>query len=579
MNPTLALCTGLMAAIVTLEGCGGSDDAPAPPPPAPPPAPAAKVLTETDCSALATAPSVSNAPVIASAAWVEAGTQKASQSAADFLPAHCVLKGTVNPRTGSDGVAYGVQFELRLPAQWNARFFFQGGSGTDGSLSAAYGTINSADGGNNVALTQGYAVVSTDGGHQNSLLTTTAAFGADNQARIDYGYNAIDKTATTAKSLIGIAYGRAPDRSYFVGCSNGGRQGMQFSQLFPDYFDGIVAGDPVMDLGSITAAEVYGLQQIAAISPKDASGNPLYYQAYSATDRQLYTKAYLQACDANDGVVDGMVQDAGACHFDPSVLQCAGAKNDTCLSAGQVSALKAIVGGPMLASGEKASVPGYLTTRETPVEGYPLDYGWMSPAGQPTRLFGTATSPPGDIALGGTQIPYLHMSPPDPSFDPLAIQWDTYVDRMTVNAPWLSTRLDLSAYKARGGKMIFYHGASDPGPTVANTTRYYQRLAALNGGYAETQKFARYFQIPGMGHCSGGPATDSFDQLAAIVAWVEKGTAPDTLTASARSNNTALTTVTPAIPAGRTRPLCPYPTHAAYKGSGSVDDAANFSCK
>ena len=579
MKPTLALCTGLMAAIVSLEGCGGSDDTPAAPPPAPAPPPVAKVLSASDCSALVSATSVTNAPVMMSAVWVAADTQKASSTAATFLPAHCVIKGTVNPRTGSDGVAYGIQFELRLPAQWNDRFFFQGGGGTDGSLGAAYGTINSADGGANVALTQGYAVVSTDGGHQNALLTTTAAFGVDNQARIDYGYNAIDKTATTAKSLIGIAYGKAPDHSYFVGCSNGGRQGMQFSQMFPDYFDGIVAGDPVMDLGSITAAEVWGLQQIAAISPKDVNGNPLWYQSYSASDRQLYTNAYLQACDANDGVVDGMVQDAGTCRFDPSVLQCSGAKNDSCLSAGQVSALKAIVGGPTLASGEKMSAPGYLTARETPVEGYPLDYGWMAPTGQPTRLLGSATSPPGDIALGGTQIPYLHITPPDATFDPLAIQWDSYADRMTVNAPWLSTRLDLSAFKARGGKMFFYHGVSDPGPTVANTTRYYQRLAALNGGYAETQKFARYFQIPGMGHCSGGPTTDSFDQLAAIVEWVENGTAPDKLIAKARSNNTALTSVTPAIPAGRTRPLCPYPAHAAYKGSGSVDDAENFSCQ
>ncbi|MDB5998429.1 MAG: feruloyl esterase, partial [Rhizobacter sp.] len=425
---------------------------------------------------------------------------------------------------------------------------------------------------------QGYAVVSTDGGHENALLTTTAAFGVDTQARIDYGYNAIDKTAVTAKSVIGAVYGKAPDRSYFVGCSNGGRQGMQFSQRFPTYFDGIVAGDPVMDLGSITAAEVWGLQKISSLVAKDPAGNPLWFQAYSAADRKLYTDAYLAACDASDGVADGMVQDASACHFDVSQLQCTGAKNDSCWSAAQVQAVRDIVGGPVTASGQRMSVPGYLAKRETPVEGYPLDFGWMSPAGQPTRLLGSATTPPGDLALGGAQIPYLHMTPPVPAYDPLAIVWDDYADRMTVNPPWLSTRLNISAYAAKG-KMIFYHGASDPGPTIANTTRYYQQLAAQNGGFDETKKFARFFPIPGMGHCSGGPATDSFDPLAAIVAWVENGTAPDVLVAKARANNTALAAVTPAIPANRTRPLCAFPLHAKYKGSGSVDDAANFSCQ
>jgi feruloyl esterase len=560
---------GILFALAACGGGGGGDAIPAP-------APTAKVLSASDCAALATQ-SFTNSPVVASTAWVDANTLKATAAATTFLPAHCVVKGTINPRTGSDGVAYGIQFELRLPSQWNSRFFFQGGSGTDGSLASAYGTINPADGSLNVALTQGYAVVSTDGGHENALLSTTSAFGADNQARIDYGYNAIDKTATTAKSIIGAVYGKAPDRSYFVGCSNGGRQGMQFSQKFPGYFDGIVAGDPVMDLGSITAAEVWGLQQIIAIAPSVA-GVPQYSLAFSASDRQLYTDAYLHACDAADGVVDGMVQDASTCHFDVSTLQCPGAKTSACWSPQQVQAVRNIVGGPADQNGFDTYAPGYLRTRETVVQGYPLDFGWMSPAGQPTRLLGTTTSAPGDIALGGTQIPYMHITPPDPTFNPLTIDWLTYPDKMTVAAPWLSTQIDLSAFTARSGKIIFFHGSSDPGPSVANTVRYYEQLAALNGGFAATQKFARLFQIPGMGHCSGGPATDSFDPLAAIVAWVESGATPERIVATARASNTALTAVTPAIPAGRTRPLCPFPAHAAYSGNGNVDDAANCTC-
>jgi len=340
MHATLSRCAALTTALLALQARGGSDDAPPPrPSPAPPPA-AAKVLAASDCNALAHASGIANGPVISATTWVEADTQKAAAGAAAFLPAHCIVRGTIDPRNGRDGVAYGIGFELRLPARWNSRFFFQGGSGTDGTLAPAYGTINSADGASNVALMQGYAVVSTDGGHENALLKTSAAFGVDPQARIDYGYDAIDRTATTAKSLLAAAYGKGADHSYFVGCSNGGRQGMQFSQRFPGSFDGIVAGDPVMDLGAITAAEVWGLQQVAAIAPKDASGATLWHEAYSASDRQLYTNAYLKACDAADGVVDGMVQNAAACHFDPATLQCSGSKTDGCLSAAQVAALR-----------------------------------------------------------------------------------------------------------------------------------------------------------------------------------------------------------------------------------------------
>lgn len=574
---SLKLCVSLAAALMALEGCGGSDDAPAaPPPPAPPPT--AKALTAADCTALA-AKTYDNTPVFASATWVEDGTQKAAASATAFLPAHCVVRGTINPRTGSDGIPYGIMFELKLPAQWNKRFFFQGGGGTDGSVQPANGIINSADGSNNVALSQGYAVVSTDGGHENSTLSNPAAFGLDPQARIDWGYNGIDKTATTAKSIIRGAYGVAPDHSYFVGCSTGGRQGMQFMQLFPSYFDGVVAGSPVMDLGSISAATVWGLQSVAALVPKDAGGNPLWSQSFSASDQKLFTDAYMNQCDALDGVKDGMVQNPAACHFDPAVLTCSGAKDSSCWTAAQVAAVKRVVGGPVTSSGGPVLVPGYSFVHESAIQGYPLDGNWMTQAGQAGRLVGTATSPPGNLTQGAAAIPYLYITPPDPSFKPLDINWDTYPDRMTVNSPWLSTSLDLAAFKSRGGKVIFSHGTGDPGPSYANTVNYYTRLTQLNGGESETQKFARLFLVPSMGHCSGGPAADSYDPLAAIVNWVENGVAPDSIVAKTRAANTALTAVTPVIPAARTRPLCTYPKTAAYKGSGSAEDAANFSCQ
>jgi feruloyl esterase len=564
------------ALLLSLAACfGGGDDDDAP---TPPPAGGARTLSEAACTSVGSR-TYTNSPVFGASRWVAEGTEKAATTATTALPAHCVVQGTIAPRTGVGGVPYGIQFELRMPAAWNGRFFFQGGGGTDGSVSPATGIINSADGGNNVALSQGYAVVSTDGGHQNSTLATTAAFGADPQARIDWGYNAIDKTAVTAKSIIQGSYGAAPDKSYFLGCSNGGRQGMMFTQRFPDAFDGVVAGAPVMDLGSITAAEIWGLQQFAKAAPRDSTGGIVWSQSFSPADRQLFTDAYVKTCDATDGVADGMVQNPFACSFDPAVLQCTGAKNDTCWTPTQVAAVKATVAGPVTSSGGPVRVPSYSLPRETPVEGYVIDTGWMTPSGQPSRLIGTATSLPGDFAFGAVQVPYLHITPPDPTFDPLGINWDTYPNRMTIDPPWLSTRVDISAFKARGGKMIFYHGISDPGPSVSNTINYYNRLVQLNGGLTPTQAFARLFMVPAMTHCSGGPSTDSFDQLSAIVNWVEKGVAPEQIVAKARAANASgLTSVKPAIPADRTRPLCAYPKTAVYK-SGDVEKAESFACQ
>jgi feruloyl esterase len=354
---------------------------------------------------------------------------------------------------------------------------------------------------------------------------------------------------------------------------------MQFMQLHPDYFDGVVAGSPVLDLGAISADTVWALQQFGGLAPKDASGTPQWSLSFSAADQALYTNAYLKQCDALDGVADGMVQNPSACHFDPASLQCPGAKDASCWSAAQVAAVKAVVGGPVDSTGGRVRVPGYSLLRENPIEGYPLDAGWMLSSGQAGRNVGTATTPPGNLAQGAAAIPYLYLTTPNPSFNPLTINWDSYPDLLLINAPWLSNSPDLAAYKARGGKVIFTHGTADPGPTYANTVNFFNRMTQLNGGTAGTQGFARLFLVPSMGHCSGGASTDSYDPLQAIVDWVEKGTAPDTLPAKARSGNTLLAAVTPSIPATRTRPLCPYPKTATYKGSGSIDDAASFTCQ
>jgi len=494
------------------------------------------------------------------------------------MPDHCQVQGVVSSRTGVGGIQYGNKFELRLPVAWNGRFMFQGGGGTEGSLPSAFGTAGSAV----PALAQGYAVLTQNGGHDNALLSSGPAFALDPQAQIDYGYGSIDTTTRTSKYLITMFYGRLPSYSYSVGCSTGGKQGMTFSQMFPTYYDGIVAGDPIFNQGANTLSETNALQATAALVGKDpVTGAPLYYQSFSTVDQQLFTSALLEACDALDGLADGVIDNLAACTFDPATyafkttsqpLQCAGAKTASCLTTAQVGAIKRINAGPRNAAGQPVANP--FKPDGTTVAGYAYDGGFMSTnSGIPARDIGTATSAPGNLAFAAVQIPYMWMSPPVPTFDPLTVNYDSDMARMAANSPMVFNSTDLSGFKNRGGKIIFYHGLSDPGPPVLHTQNYYNKLASLNGGVATTQNFARLFLIPNMGHCSGGPATDTFDPLEAIVNWVEKGLAPETIAASGKNFATAPTT--------RSRPLCVFPKTARYTGSvgGDISIASNYSCR
>ena len=284
------------------------------------------------------------ATAITSATYFEASVGGgAGPGALPSLPAHCVVRGAIAPRTGVDGKSYETRFELRLPTDWSGRFFYQGGGGNDGSVGQAIGrNTGSFDG---PALARGFAVVSTDAGHQGG----TPEFGLDPVARIDHAYVAHQRTATTAKAIIARYYGRPPDKSYFVGCSGGGRQGMMFAQRYPDYFDGIVVCAPAMSVSSrATIAAAWDTIAFTSIAPAGADGRPVLSRAFSAADLDLVAKGILAACDAADGVVDGTVQRPTSCRFDPAVLRCPGAKTDACLSADQVAALARVFGGPRI---------------------------------------------------------------------------------------------------------------------------------------------------------------------------------------------------------------------------------------
>lgn len=500
-----------------------------------------------------------------------AGTTTANDVA---LPDHCQVQGIAGAFTGTDGIAYGANFELRMPLNWNGRFMFQGGGGTEGSVPNATGTAGTLS----PTLAKGWAVVTQDGGHLNSVLTaagkSTLDFMANPAGFAENATGSIDKTTQTAKFLINAFYGRPPDRSYHVGCSAGGRQAMFFSQKFPSYYDGIVAGDPVFDLTALTQGEVNALQAIAAIAPKDASGNVQFYQSFSVAEQDLFTSAILDACDALDGAVDGIIDNLPACSFDPATyvfkttgqpLQCAGAKTATCLSAAQVGAIKKINLGPRTSAGLPVVVPS-----GTKVEGYPYDGGFMAPSGIPARDIGTATSAPGNINLGTNQIGYF-ITPQVPGLQPYKTwNFDTDPAKISKSVPVVAISTDLSAFKDRGGKIIWYHGAADPGPSVQYTINYFNSIASQNG---PSQSFAKLYVVPNMGHCSGGPAPDRFDMLTPLVEWVEKGVAPDTIVATGTGFKQAPTT--------RTHPLCAYPKIAKYTGpaGGSIGSASNFTCQ
>ncbi len=532
-----------------LAACGGNDDGPMWPP--------ANGAYSAACTGLVASAKLAGTTLLTS--YLPPDSKRPGGAATGaFLPGHCVVTGSINPRVGVDGKNYAIGFQLSLPDNWNGRFLFLGGGGNDGVLRDT-SLSSSISIGTPSPLGQGFAVVSTDGGH----IGTTASFGADPQARTDHAYNAYDKTAVAAKSLIATHYGRKPDRSYFSGCSGGGRQGMVFSQRFPDYFDAITAGAPAMRVSSgATVAAMWNTIAFNSIAPQDASGNRILSQAFSNADLNLVASAVKSSCDAADGVVDGMVNNTKACQFNPAVLQCSGAKGVDCLSTAQVGALSKVFAGPRNSAGQALYA------------GQPWDPGLAAPGWRAWTL-GSSTKAIPDARYITLMVDALineFFTPPDLSFNPLAFNFDTDPARMAAYSAVYDTYADdkLTAFRQRGGKLLFIHGMSDPIFSAKDTVDYYERLAANNGGMASTQGFARTFLVPGMNHCSGGPATDSFDSIQTMVDWVEKGVAPDTIAARALP--------TQADYPNRTRPLCPYPQFAKYKGTGSVEEASSFAC-
>lgn len=586
-----------LAFTAVLAGCGGGDgllaNVAVEPPPGTPgtPAPGPSALPQLSAATPATFSGTCEnllaqmAGVAPDTTFTLAATAPAGNVSGVATAEHCRLVGRMKQRVSPvDGNTYAIGFEVRAPKQWNGRFFYQANGGTDGSIGTASGGIGGG-GATSTALSKGFAVLSSDAGHTGF----GPGFGLDPQARIDYGYNAVKELTPMAKELLKRMYGKAPDRSYLGGCSNGGRHAFVAAARYADQYDGILAGNAGFNLPTSAVAQLWGAQQFAGVAtatvnttvPVAGGGTttmalPDISTAFTPSELNVVAAAVEARCDALDGAADGIVGDVTACQSAFSLARdvplCAGSRDGTCLSFAQKSVLANIFAGVRNASGQ----PLYAN--------WPFDTGVRGSGWRQWKFTNSVTLSPGATAFVFTVPPQ-----PDPqNFSGLyyALNFDVNVDGPKVyatNATYTEAPMtfmtppnpaNLSTLRDRGAKMMVYHGVSDPTFSFNDTVTWYENLRRANGGNADA--FARLYAVPGMNHCSGGPATDKFDMLDPLVAWVEQGVAPDSVIASARAAN-------PELPAGwsatRTRPLCPWPKVARYKGTGSLESADSFSCQ
>ena len=442
--------------------------------------------------------------------------QSVAAAPATGMPAHCRVAATLTPVPGSR-----IMIEILMPAEnWNGKFQAVGNGGWAGTISR---------GAMAEALKGGYATASTDTGHQGGQ---GAEFALGQPEKVtDFAYRSVHEMTVTAKAVIAAFYARPARLSYFNGCSTGGRQGMMEAQRFPDDYDGIIVGAPVYNMNRLSASNLARQVQII----KDPS------HRLSPEKITLVTDAVLNACDAGDGVRDSIVSNPLACSFDPAVLACKSGDAASCLTAKQIETVK------------QAYSPVKTKTGEA-----------VYPGSSPGFEFGLRM-PEAPLELHFSGFRYIGRQ--NASWDPLTFDLEADLALLQKNGGSIeSTDPNLAAFKARGGKMLFYHGWADPGPAPANTLAYRAAVEQKLGGSQDD--WLRVFLMPGMGHCRGGRGPDEADFIGALDKWRDGGVAP------ARIDAAKLTE-------GRvemTRPLCPYPQVARYKGTGSTNDAANFSC-
>ncbi len=445
------------------------------------------------------------------------------------LPAFCRVTATLTPSSDS-----AIQIEVWLPASgWNGKYQAVGNGGWSGSINRNGMTL---------ALRRGYATSSTDTGHRGG----SASFALGHPEKlIDYAWRSEHEMTLRAKAIIAAFYGSGPKLSYWNGCSAGGKQALKEAQRFPEDFDGIVAGAPASNWTGRAAQSIWVAQ---AVHQDEACYIP-------PAKYGLIHSAALAACDSLDGVTDGVLEDPTRCKFDPKTLECKGVDGPGCLTAPQVEAARKIYGPSIHPGTKRALYPGLQPGSEL---------GWATWGG------------PQPLAIGLDYFKYVVFE--DPKWDFRALDFDRDVaraeklDGARINA----TDPNLKPFFARGGKLIQYHGWSDPQISPGNSVDYYRSVLERLGGASKVRNAYRLFMVPGMGHCGGGEGTSTFDMVTALEQWVEEKRPPDRIVASRVRNGKP----------DRSRPLCPYPQVAVYQGNarlgygaGSTDDEASFVCK
>ena len=461
------------------------------------------------------------------------------------LPAFCRVVANAHPSSDSD-----ITIEVWMPLDnWNGKL--------QGLANGGFaGAINYLELG--ASLQHGYVATGTDTGHTGSPIDAAWALGHPEKI-IDFGYRGIHEMTRVAKLVIPQFYGSAPKRSYFAGCSDGGREALMEAQRYPDDYDGILAGAP--------ANYWTGLLSLAVVDTQAVTVTPASF--IPPAKISIIGKAVVAACDKLDGVADGVLNDPRQCRFDPATIQCKGSEDTIdCLTAPQVTALKTIYAGIQDASG-KAVFPGYLPGAEEGQGGWALWITGPAPAKSLMAYFG----------LGY----YSNMVYDQKNWDYKTFDVNTGMKAATIKTADAlnATNADLSGFRSHGGKLILYHGWNDPAIPALNTVNYYQNVIAKMGRPA-ADSFTRLYMVPGMQHCGGGPGPENFGEALDATSsdpqhniritlenWVEKGTAPSSFVVSKAASANS-----PEI----TRPLCPYPQTAKYKGTGDPNKAENFSC-
>jgi len=440
------------------------------------------------------------------------------------LPAFCRVAATLRPSKDSD-----IKIEVWLPtAGWNGKFQGVGNGGWSGAI--FYDSLMAG-------LQKGYASAGTDTGHAGGPMDGSFALGHPEKV-IDFGYRAVHEMTLKAKAIVAAYYDKSAQYSYWNGCSSGGKQGLKEAQRYPNDYDGIIAGAPANYWTHLNAASVW----VGAATHKDEASfiPPAKYR--------MMHEAAIQACDAVDGLKDGLIDDPRRCHFDPKVLECSGADAPTCLTTPQVEAAKKIYGPTTNPRTGEAIFPGLEPGSEL---------GWELLAGG---------KEPSEIGMAEFRNIVYH----DPHWDWRTLDYDKGValaekvdnNTITANDP------NLKQFFSHGGKLLMYHGWTDPLIAPENSINYYTSVLDKMGGASKAGDSIRLFMVPGMDHCGGGEGPNAFDSVNVMEQWVEKGNPPARIVASHTAGGQV----------DRTRPLCVYPQVARYSGSGSIDEAANFVC-